>query len=130
MKRNDTFSQLLADYRPDLGDNRRYLQHLSDRLAQVETVKHFYETERRRWRNRLIVALVSGGIGGVLSTLYFIVHPIRPVCRLWLFHLGTTSVQLERVSTFATPLLITMFTVSFAVIATLFYRIVKKDFAA
>lgn len=130
MKRNDTFCQMLQDYHPDFGNNDQYIKQLSDKLEQIETVKQIYDTERRTWRSRLVVALVSGGMAGVLSTVYFILHPIRPAFRLWFFHLGSASMHLERTVPFATPFLIALFTVSAAVVATLLYRIVKKDFAA
>lgn len=121
---------MLQDYHPDFGNNDQYIKQLSDKLEQIETVKQIYDTERRIWRSRLVVALVSGGMAGVLSTVYFILHPIRPAFRLWFFHLGSTSMHLERTVLFATPFLIALFTVSAAVVATLLYRIVKKDFAA
>lgn len=130
MKRNDTFHRMLQDYHPDLGNNNQYIKQLSDKLEQIETVKQIYDTERRTWRSRLIVALVSGGIAGVLSTVYFILHPIHPVQRLWLFHLGSAPMRLEHTATFATPLLIALFTVCAAVVTTLFYRIAKRDFTS
>ena len=129
MKRNDTFHKMLAEYSPALGDSNQYMRQLTDRLEQIETVKRHYEAERRRWRGRLVVALVSGGLAGVLSTVFFFFHPIIPVRTLHIFHVGTASTLLVSSTIIATPLLIAVMAVGAAVVASLFYRIAKKDFA-
>lgn len=126
MKQNETFKAMLADYRPDLGDNDEYINNLQRRLDAIETVKRMYKEERRRIRNRMVVAFVSGGIVGVAMTLYLLLHPVAltaPTRFLsdWL---------IANASSILTILAVPTLSVLAAVGCTLIYQIVKKDYSA
>lgn len=126
MKRNETFAQLLANYRPNLGDSKQYMEQLSQRLTAVEAVKALYEREHRRHRSRLLVAFVAGGIAGVAMSLYFLVHPLqisRPSMIASL--LGWTVENLQWMVTIGSITLLSTLT---AVTATLLHSIAQRDY--
>ena len=76
MKQNETLKAMLADYRPDLGDGDEYMQRLAAKLDAADAVRQLFEKERRRYRSRLVVAFAAGGVAGVLSAFYLMLHPI------------------------------------------------------
>ena len=117
---------MLADFRPDLGNGDDYMDGLQRRLEAIEVVKRMYEEERRRLRNRMVVAFVSGGIVGVAMTLYLLLHPVALVAPSrylsdWL--LANTSSVL---SILAVP----VFSVLTAIACTLLYQVFKRDYSA
>lgn len=126
MKQNETFKAMLADYQPNLGDSDKYISNLQRRLDAIETVKQMYETERRKMRNRLIVAFVSGGIAGVAMAFYIMLYPIAPITTDQL----PAQWMVANVNIIVKVLAITVFSVLIAIVSTLFYQIFKKDYSA
>lgn len=121
MKQNETFKNLIERYRPELGDSEEYMDNLQRKLAAVEVVRKMYETENRRMRNRLIVAFVSGALSGVGIALYLLLHP----------EVLTHSRLLPMFGGFQYSLLLIVLAVAVlgAVLCTLLYQIVAKDFS-
>ena len=78
MQRNDTFKEMLSDFRPDLGDSEEYMKRLASRLEATSTAKSLIGAERRRSRNLLVAAFAIGGIAGTLMTVYLLLHPVVP----------------------------------------------------
>lgn len=126
MKRNETFAQLLANYRPNLGDSKQYMEQLSQRLTAVEAAKELYEREHRRHRSRLVVAFVAGGIAGVAMSLYFLMHPLQVSHHSMVASLlGWTAENLQWLCTVG---IIALFGTLAAVTATLFLSIAQRDY--
>lgn len=126
MKQNETFKAMLTDYRPDLGDGDEYMSNLQRRIDAIEAVKQMYETERRKMRNRMIVAFVSGGIAGVAMAFYIMLHPIAPITMDQL----PAQWMVANVNIIVKVLAITVFSVLIAIVSSLFYQIFKKDYSA
>lgn len=126
MKQNETLKAMLANYQPNLGDSDKYISNLQRRLDAIETVKQMYETERRKIRNRLIVAFVSGGIAGVAMAFYIMLHPIAPITIEQL----PAQWMVANVNIIVKVLAITVFSVLIAIVSSLFYQIFKKDYSA
>lgn len=126
MKQNETLKAMLANYQPNLGDSDKYISNLQRRLDAIETVKQMYETERRKIRNRLIVAFVSGGIAGVAMAFYIMLHPIAPITTDQL----PAQWMVANVNIIVKVLAITVFSVLIAIVSSLFYQIFKKDYSA
>ena len=127
MKRNNNFTQMLADYHPDLGDGEEYMSRLSNRLETIESAKHYYETERRRDRSHMIVAFVSGSVTGVVLTVYLLLHPLFvsdppqvPHFMVWL---------VDNLSLLLTVSTIVALSVLTAITATLLHCLWKKDYS-
>ncbi|MBR3412189.1 MAG: hypothetical protein IKG81_05835 [Bacteroidales bacterium] len=127
MKRNNKFTQMLAEYRPDLGDGHEYMQRLNSRMKTVEAAKHYYETERRRDRSRMVVAFVAGSITGAAMAIYLLLHPIiisspnhTPHLLGWL---TSNAASLLNSGT------IILTSVLAAITATLLHSIVRKDYS-
>lgn len=126
MKRNEALAQMLAEYRPDLGDSAQYMEHLSQRLAAVEVVKALYEREHRRHRSRLVVAFVAGGVAGVVMSLYFLMHPLQVSHHSMVASLlGWTAENLQWLCTVG---IIALFGTLAAITATLFLSIAQRDY--
>ena len=126
MKRNETLAQMLADYRPDLGDSDHYMEQLSQRLAAVEAVKALYEREHRRHRSRLVVAFVAGGVAGVVMSLFFLMHPLQVSHHSMVASLlGWTAENLQWLCTVG---IIALFGTLAAVTATLLLSIAQRDY--
>ncbi|MCR4828762.1 MAG: hypothetical protein K5864_04790 [Bacteroidales bacterium] len=125
MKRNETFKAMLADYRPNLGDGDEYLSNLQRRLDAVEVVKQVYEGQRRQMRRRMVVAFVSGGISGVVISLYLLLHPVVLIAA----SCSIPSILIANINTILTILVVLVFSVLIATICTLFYQIVKRDYS-
>ncbi len=127
MKRNDTFTQMLADYRPDLGNGEEYMTQLNKRLEAIEAAKHYYETEHRRNRSRMVVAFVSGSITGVALTVYLLLHPLFVSVTLRVPHfMGWLA---ENASLLLSVGAIATISVLAAITATLLHSMVKKDYS-
>lgn len=127
MKRNIIFTQMLADYHPDLGDGEEYMSRLSNRLETIESAKHYYEAERRRDRSHMIVAFVSGSVTGVVLTVYLLLHPLFvsgspqvPHFMVWL---------VDNLSLLLTVSTIVALSVLTAITATLLHCLWKKDYS-
>ena len=127
MKRNNKFTQMLAEYRPNLGNGEEYMSRLSNRLETIESAKHYYETERRRDRSHMIVAFVSGSVTGVVLTVYLLLHP--------LFVSGSPQVPhfmewlVDNLSLLLTVSTIVALSVLTAITATLLHCLWKKDYS-
>ena len=127
MKRNNTFTQMLAEYRPNLGNGEEYMSRLSKRLEAIEAAKHYYETERRRNRSHMIVAFVAGSITGVVLAAYLLLHPLFvsvtpqvPPFMGWLA---------DNLSLLLTSSIIVVLSVLTAIAATLLHSLLKKDYS-
>lgn len=127
MKRNTTFTQMLADYHPNLGDSNEYMTQLSNRLEAIDAAKQYYETERRRDRSHMIVAFVSGSVTGVVLTVYLLLHPLFvsgspqvPHFMVWL---------VDNLSLLLTVSTIVALSVLTAITATLLHCLWKKDYS-
>ena len=137
MKRNETLKAMLSEFRPDLGNGNEYICNLQQRLETIETVKRMYEEERRRMRNRLVVAFVSGGIVGMAMSIYLLVHPITQIT---LFQYSSIKNPQDilllsdwiaaNVDSILTILSIPVFSVLAATLCTLIYQILKKDYSS
>ena len=127
MKRNNTFTQMLADYHPDLGDGNEYMSRLSNQLEAIEAAKQYYETERRRNRSHLIVAFVPGSITGVVLTVYLLLHPlfvsVSPQVPPFLSWLANNLSLLLTVSTIVALSVLT------AITAMLLHSLWKQDYS-
>ena len=127
MKRNDTFTQMLADYHPDLGDSEKYMTQLNKRLEAIEAAKHYYETERRRNRSHMIVAFVTGSITGVVLTIYLLLHPLFVSFSPRVPHfMGWLA---DNASMIFTTVTIVTLSVLAAITSTLLHSMVKKDYS-
>lgn len=127
MKRNIIFTQMLADYHPDLGDGKEYMTQLSNRLEAINAAKQYYETERRRNRSHMIVAFVAGSITGVVLAAYLLLHPLFvsvtpqvPPFMSWLA---------DNLSLLLTSNIIVVLSVLTAIAATLLHSLLKKDYS-
>ncbi len=118
---------MLADYRPDLGNGEEYMTQLNKRLEAIEAAKHYYETEHRRNRSRMVVAFVSGSITGVALTVYLLLHPlfvsVTPHVPHFMGWLAENASLLLSVGAIAT------ISVLAAITATLLHSMVKKDYS-
>ena len=127
MKRNIIFTQMLADYHPNLGDSNEYMTQLSNRLEAIEAAKQYYETARRRNRSHMIVAFVSGSITGVALTVHLLLHPlfvsVTPRVPHFMGWLAENASLLLSVGAIAT------ISVLVAITATLLHSMVKKDYS-
>ena len=127
MKRNDTFTQMLADYRPDLGDVEEYMTQLNNRLEAIEAAKQYYETERRRNRSHMIVAFVTGSITGVAMAIYLLLHPLFVSVSPQVPHFMGWLV--DNLSLLLTAVTIAALSVLTAIVATSFHSLWKKDYS-
>ena len=126
MKRNNTFTQMLADYHPDLGDGEEYMSRLSKRLEAINAAKQYYETERRRNRSHMIVAFVAGSITGLALGPYLLLHPLFvsvspqvPSFMSWL---------VDNLSLLLTATTIGALSILSAITTTLLHGLLKKDY--
>ena len=127
MKRNIIFTQMLADYRPDLGDGDEYMTRLSKRLEAIDAAKQYYETERRRNRSHMIVAFVAGSITGVALGTYLLLHPLFVSVTPQLPHfMGWLA---DNLSLLLTAVTIGALSVLSAIAATLLHGLLKKDYS-
>lgn len=127
MKRNIIFTQMLADYHPDLGDGKEYMTQLSNRLEAIDAAKQYYETERRRNRSHMIVAFVAGSITGVVLAAYLLLHPLFvsvtpqvPPFMGWLA---------DNLSLLLTSSIIVVLSILTAIAAILLHSLLKKDYS-
>ena len=127
MKRNNKFTQMLAEYRPNLGNGEEYMTQLSNRLEAIEAAKHYYETERQRNRSHMVVAFVSGSITGVVLTVYLLMHPLFVSVSPQVPHFLEWLV--DNISLLLTASTIVVLSVLFAIAATLLHSLWKKDYS-
>lgn len=129
MKQNETLKAMLADYRPDLGDGDEYMKRLEAKLDAADTVRRLFEKERRRYRSRLVVAFAAGGVAGVLSAFYLMLHPIVVQSPAIEIPILTQPMSLEHVGLIVNILTVAVIGVCAAVFSTQFYRLVKRDYS-
>ena len=127
MKRNNTFTQMLADYHPDLGDGEEYMTRLSNRLQTIDAAKQYYETERRRNRSHMIVAFIAGSITGLALGTYLLLHPLFVSVSPQVPHFLEWLV--DNISLLLTASTIVVLSVLFAIAATLLHSLWKKDYS-
>ncbi len=126
MKRNNTFTQMLADYHPDLGDGEEYMSRLSKRLEAINAAKQYYETERRRNRSHMIVAFVAGSITGLALGTYLLLHPLFVSVSPQVPHFMSWLV--DNLSLLLTAITIGALSVLSATATTLLHGLLKKDY--
>ena len=127
MKRNNTFTQMLADYHPDLGDGEEYMSRLSNQLETIDAAKQYYETERRRNRSHMIVAFIAGSITGLALGTYLLLHPLFVSVSPQVPHFLEWLV--DNISLLLTASTIVVLSVLFAIAATLLHSLWKKDYS-
>ncbi len=127
MKRNIIFTQMLADYHPNLGDSNEYMTQLSNRLEAIEAAKHYYETERRRNRSHMIVAFVTGSVTGVALAAYLLLHPLFVSVSPQVPHFMGWLV--DNLSLLLTAITIAALSILTAIAATLLHGLLKKDYS-
>lgn len=127
MKSNIIFTQMLADYHPDLGDSNEYMTQLSNRLEAIEAAKHYYETERRRNRSHMIVAFVAGSITGLALGTYLLLHPLFVSVSLQVPHFMSWLV--DNLSLLLTAITIGALSVLSSIATTLLHNLLKKDYS-
>ena len=109
------------------GNGEEYMIQLSNRLEAIEAAKHYYETERRRNRSHMVVAFVSGSITGVVLTVYLLMHPLFVSVSPQVPHFLEWLV--DNISLLLTASTIVVLSVLFAIAATLFHSLWKKDYS-
>ena len=71
--------QFLRDNRPEIPAEGQFLIETNARLAAVEGIKKTVDTERRRGRAALLVALAAGVVLGCLVTAVILLCPASAV---------------------------------------------------
>lgn len=127
MKRNTTFTQMIADYHPNLGDSNEYMTQLSNRLEAIDAAKQYYETERRRNRSHMIVAFVAGSITGLALGTYLLLHPLFVSVSPQVPHFMSWLV--DNLSLLLTAITIGALSVLSAIATTLLHGLLKKDYS-
>lgn len=127
MKQNETLKQMLADFHPDLGNGDTYMQQLEQKLDTIDSVKQMYATERRRNRSHLVVAFISGGLAGVLLTIYFFLHPLTVFSANAGTYLQLLADLIPLANLFLNIILAVALSVGIAMASTQCYGIMKKE---
>lgn len=129
MKQNETLKDMLANYRPDMGDSEEYMQRLEAKLDAADTVRRLFEKERQRNRSRLVAAFASGCVAGVLATVYLLLHPIVVNIPVTESPLPVLPILLEHGGMILNVLTVATVGVCAAVFSTQFYRLVQRDYS-
>ena len=84
MKENTTIEDLFAQYQPDMGDSREYLEQISKKLEAAEYAKRYREAQTRRYRRMMVAVFISGIVTGTIAMVLVLLHP------QWLIPAGIT----------------------------------------
>lgn len=79
MKEKTTIEDLFAQYQPDMGDSREYLEQISKKLEAAEYAKRYREAQTRRYRRMMVAVFISGIVTGAIGMVLVLLHP------QWLF---------------------------------------------
>ncbi|MCR5709734.1 MAG: hypothetical protein K6G79_04560 [Bacteroidales bacterium] len=72
------FEKYLRDNRLEAPAEDQFLIETNARLNSVEGIKRTVDSERRRGRVAVVVALVTGLVAGVLLSALILLHPVVP----------------------------------------------------
>lgn len=84
MKEKTTIEELFAQYQPDMGDSKEYLEQISKKLEAAEYAKRYREAQTRRYRRMMVAVFISGIVTGAIGIVLILLKP------LWLFPSGIT----------------------------------------
>jgi hypothetical protein len=84
MKEKTTIEDLFAQYQPDMGDSREYLEQISKKLEAAEYAKQYREAQTRRYRRMMVAVFISGIVTGAIGMVLVLLHP------QWLIPAGMT----------------------------------------
>jgi hypothetical protein len=84
MKEKTTIEDLFAQYQPDMGNSREYLEQISKKLEAAEYAKRYREAQTRRYRRMMVAVFISGIVTGAIGIVLILLKP------LWLFPSGIT----------------------------------------
>ena len=76
MKENTTIEDLFAQYQPDMGDSREYLEQISKKLEAAEYAKRYREAQTRRYRRMMVAVFISGIVTGAIGIVLVLTHPL------------------------------------------------------
>jgi len=79
MKEKTTIEDLFAQYQPDMGNSREYLEQISKKLEAAEYAKRYREAQTRRYRRMMVAVFISGIVTGAAGIVLILLHP------QWLF---------------------------------------------
>jgi ABC-type uncharacterized transport system permease subunit len=86
MKEKTTIEDLFAQYQPDMGDSKEYLELISKKLEAAEYAKRYREAQTRRYRRMMVAVFISGIVTGAIGIVLVLSHP------QWLLPTQTVSV--------------------------------------
>jgi hypothetical protein len=84
MKEKTTIEDLFAQYQPDMGDSKEYLEQISKKLEAAEYAKRYREAQTRRYRRMMVAVFISGIVTGAIGIVLILLKP------LWLLPPGIT----------------------------------------
>ena len=84
MKEKTTREDLFAQYQPDMGDSKEYLEQISKKLEAAEYAKQYREAQTRRYRRMMVAVFISGIVTGAIGMVLVLLHP------QWLIPAGMT----------------------------------------
>ena len=70
--------QFLRENAPETPDEGQFLIETNARLNAVEGIKKTVDTEHRRWRLALVIALAAGLVLGCVVTALVLLYPVQP----------------------------------------------------
>ena len=75
MKEKTTIEDLFAQYQPDMGNSREYLEQISKKLEAAEYAKRYREAQTRRYRRMMVAVFISGIVTGAIGIVLILFHP-------------------------------------------------------
>ena len=75
MKEKTTIEDLFAQYQPDMGDSKEYLEQISKKLEAAEYAKRYCEAQTRRYRRMMVAVFISGIVTGAIGIVLILLHP-------------------------------------------------------
>ena len=75
MKEKTTIEDLFAQYQPDMGDSKEYLEQISKKLEAAEYAKRYREAQTRRYRRMMVAVFISGIVTGAIGIVLILLHP-------------------------------------------------------
>ena len=75
MKEKTTIEDLFAQYQPDMGDSKEYLEQISKKLEAAEYAKRYREAQTRRYLRMMVAVFISGIVTGAVGIVLILLHP-------------------------------------------------------
>lgn len=75
MKEKTTIEDLFAQYQPDMGDSKEYLEQISKKLEAAEYAKRYREAQTRRYRRMMVAVFISGIVTEAIGIVLILLHP-------------------------------------------------------